>query len=157
FHCERGRPRWGLLLLVVLGLAGQLARNFWLDTSWLGGGLILAITVAAVTFVFKAPRTARHLAALGLILFGLYGVALGLFWPNHVPLPSAHTDIVSYGLVYLDGRPLAIAAGLEGLALSGFGLWLVPRVIDDRTRALFRSASDIELAHRAIRLTRTRT
>ena len=65
-------------------------------------------------------------------------------------------ETVRYGLFFVDNRGPAIGAGLEGLALTGLGLWLVPRAIDDRTRALFRSASDADLARRVTRLTRTR-
>ena len=154
---QRGRPRWGLLLLVVLALVVELlGPRFWLDTAWWGVGQTLAVAAAAVFLVIKAPKTAGNLALAGLILFGLYGIALGVFWPNHLPLPSPWTWTVRYGLFFVDNRGPAIGAGLEGLALTGLGLWLVPRAIDDRTRALFRSASDADLARRVTRLTRTR-
>lgn len=154
---QRGRPRWGLLLLVVVGLVVELlGRTFWLGTTWWGAGETVAVVAAAVFLVIKAAKTAGNLGLAGLILFGLYGIALGAFWPGHVPLPSPYNDIVRYGLFYVDSRGPAIGAGLEGLALTGLGLWLVPRAIDDRTRTLFRSASDADLARRVTRLTRTR-
>jgi signal transduction histidine kinase len=154
---QRGRPRWGLLLFVVLALVvDMLGPRFWLDTAWWGAGQTLAVAAAAAFLVIKAPKTAGNLALAGLILFGLYGMALGVFWPLHVPLPSPYTEGVRYGVIFVDNRGPAIAAGLEGLALTGLGLWLVPRAIDDRTRALFRSASDADLARRVSRLTRTR-
>jgi signal transduction histidine kinase len=154
---QRGRPRWGLLLLVVLALVVEmLGPRFWLDTAWWGLGQTLAVSAVVVFLVIRAPKTAGNLALAGLILFGLYGIALGVFWPNHIPLPSPYYDSMRYGLVLVDNRGPAIGAGLEGLALTGLGLWLVPRAIDDRTRALFRSASDADLARRVTRLTRTR-
>jgi signal transduction histidine kinase len=154
---QRGRPRWGLLLLVLLLLMVELlGRTYWLDTTWWGVGQTLAVTAATFFLVVRAPKIAGNLALVGLILYGLYGVALGLYWPGNVPLPSPYTDVLRYGLVYIDSRASAWAAGVEGLALIGVGLWLVPRAIDDRTRALFRSASDADLARRVTRLTRTR-
>ena len=154
---QRGRPRWGLLLFVVLALVVELlGPRFWLDTAWWGVGQTLAVAAGAVFLVIRAPKTSGNLALAGLILFGLYGIALGVFWPNHIPLPAPWTWSVRYGLFFVDSRGPAIGAGLEGLALTGLGLWLVPRAIDDRTRALFRSASDADLARRVTRLTRTR-
>jgi len=133
---QRGRPRWGLLLLVVLALFVELlGPRFWLNTSWWGVGQTLAVTAVVVFLVIRAPKTAGNLALAGLILFGLYGITLGLFWPNDIPLPSPWTWSVRYGLFFVDNRGPAIGAGLEGLALTGLGLWLVPRAIDDRTRA----------------------
>jgi hypothetical protein len=127
---ERGRPRWGLMLPVVLGLfAEALGRPFLLNTSWWGGGLILAVAAAVVLFVIRAPRAAGQLARAGLILFGLFGVALGAFWSVH-PLPGN----VGYGAIYVGSRVSAVAAGLEGLTLAGFGLWLTSRVADSRTK-----------------------
>ncbi|HET7016901.1 MAG TPA: histidine kinase [Streptosporangiaceae bacterium] len=154
---QRGRPRWGLLLLVVLALVVELlGPRFWLNTEWWGVSQTLAVAAAVVFLVIRAPKTSGNLALAGLILFGLYGIALGVFWPNDIPLPSPWTWTVRYGLFFVDNRGPAIGAGLEGLALTGLGLWLVPRAIDDRTRALFRSASDADLARRVTRLTRTR-
>jgi signal transduction histidine kinase len=142
---------------VVLALVVEmLGPRFWLDTAWWGVDQTLAVAAATAFLVIKAPKTAGNLALGGLILFGLYGLALGVFWPLHLPLPSPYTESVRYGLIFVDNRGPAIAAGLEGLALTGLGLWLVPRAIDDRTRALFRSASDADLARRVSRLTRTR-
>src|SRR5262249_7868558 len=111
---------------------------------------------AVTLLVICAPRIAGNLALAGLILFGLYGIALGAFWPGHIPLPQDFTFSVRYGLLIVSNRGLAIGAGLEGLAVTTAALWLVPRAMDDRTRALFRSASDADLARRVTRLTRTR-
>jgi signal transduction histidine kinase len=156
-HGQRGRPRWGLLLLLVLALVIEmLGKTFWLGTDWWGAGQTLVVAAIAVFLVIRAPKVAGNLALAGLILFGLYGIALSVFWPYSIPLPSPYNDVVRYGLFVVDGRGPAIGAGLEGLALTAFGLWLVPRAIDDRTRALFRSASDADLARRVTRLTRTR-
>jgi signal transduction histidine kinase len=154
---QRGRPRWGLLLLVVLALVIEmLGPRFWFDTAWWGVGQTMAVSAVVVFLVIRAPKVAGNLALAGLILFGLYGIALSVSWPEHVPLPSPYFDTVRYGLFLVNDLGPKIGAGFEGLALTGLGLWLVPRAIDDRTRALFRSASDADLARRVTRLTRTR-
>ena len=61
-----------------------------------------------------------------------------------------------YGAIWVVNRPTAVLAGVQGLALVAFGLWLVPRALDPWTRSLLRSATDAELAGRVQRLTRTR-
>ncbi len=154
---RHGRPRWGLLLLLVYGvLVEMLGATFWLDTPWWSAGLTLTVGLAALVLVIRAPAVAADLALAGLILFGIYGIALAAFWPSHVPLPSPYTWDVRYGSVWVTSRPTALVAGAEGLALVAFGLWLVPRALDSWSRALLRSAADAELAGRVQRLTRTR-
>jgi len=155
---QQGRPRWGLLLLPVAGLFLELIGNaYWHYSGWWTNTYAPAIAVAAIFLAFRFPAVAADLALGGLALFGLYGVALGFFWPTHVPLPYAeYSQFVRYGLVFVDGRSSAVLAGIEGLTLTGFAVWLTPRAIDDKTRALFRSATDAELATRVVRLTRTR-
>jgi signal transduction histidine kinase len=151
------RPRWGLLLLPLVGLFVEFfGQTTWLGLTWWGKELTLAVIAAAVFLAIRVPAVAADLALAGLVLFGIYGVALGFFWPIHVPLPSPYGWDVRYGLVLVESRGTAIAAAFEGLALVGFGLWLVPRALDERTRALLRSATDAELAGRVVRLTRTR-
>lgn len=151
------RPGWGLLLLPLLGLFVEFfGRTSWLGLTWWGDEMTLAVIAAAVFLIIRWPAVAADLALAGLVLFGIYGVGLAFFWPIHIPLPSPYGWDVRYGLVLVESRATAIAAGLQGLALVGFGLWLVPRALDDRTRALLRSATDAELAGRVVRLTRTR-
>lgn len=132
---DRGRPRWGLLLLVVVGLVAELfGRNFWLGTSWSGGVETMAAGAAVVFFVVKAPRTTAHLAWTGLILFGLYGALLAVYWPGRIPLLSPHDGLDGYGMIYLADSAKAIGAGIEGLILTGFGLWLGLHLRVSRTR-----------------------
>jgi len=151
------RPRWGLLLLGLVGLLVELfGRAVWLNAPWWSAGLTAVIGITALALVIGAPAIAADLAVAGLILFGLYGIALAIWWPTHVPLPSVYTELVRYGTVWVTNRTTALLAGVQGLALTGLGLWLVPRAIDDRTRALLRSAGDAELAQRVTRLTRSR-
>jgi signal transduction histidine kinase len=154
---EPSLPRWGLLLLpLVAVLVDLLGRTFWLDIPWWSAGLTLMIAVAALVLVVRVPAFAADLSIAGMILLGLYGVALAAWWPTHVPLPSPYTTDARYLAVVVDSRATALLAGAQGLALIGFGLWLVPRAIDDRTRLLLRSAADLDLTARVARLTRTR-
>jgi signal transduction histidine kinase len=151
------RPRWGLLLLPVVGMVIEmLGWTLWLDTPWWTADFTVAVGLIALVLVFRAPAVAADLALAGMLLLGLYGVALAVWWPVHVPLPSPYTADVRFGTVWVASRVAALLAGVEGLALLSLGLWLLPRAIDDRTRALLRSAADAELAGRVVRLTRTR-
>jgi signal transduction histidine kinase len=153
---QPGRPRWGLLLLVVVGLVIEMyGRTFWLSLPWWTGTQTAAVALVALILVVRFPALAADAAVAGLVLFGLYGIALGASWPN-VPLPSIYTDIVRYGPIWVDSRGGAIGAGIVGLSLVGFSLWVLPRAVDERTRALFRSAAEADLANRVVRLTRTR-
>src|SRR5215472_2636487 len=152
-----GRHRWGLLLLPVVAMGAELlGRTNWFEFPWWTAAEAGVIALVALLLVAGFPAIAADLALAGLVLFGLYGIALGALWPTHVPLPSAYTETVHYGPVWVDNRVTAFCAGFVGLALTGFGLWLTPRALDDKTRALFRSAADADLASRVVRLTRTR-
>ncbi len=149
--------RWGLMLVPVLGLLVELlGRTTWLGIPWWSAGLTVSIGLAALVLVVRAPGAAADLAIAGLILLGLYGVALAAWWPSQVPLPSPYTYDVRFGAVVVDSRVSALLAGAQGIALVAFGLWLIPRAIDDRTRSLLRSAADLDLTARVARLTRTR-
>jgi signal transduction histidine kinase len=52
--------------------------------------------------------------------------------------------------------PLDLVAGIEGAAILALGLWLAPRTIGVRARALLRPEPDAELAGRVQQLTQTR-
>jgi hypothetical protein len=141
------RARWGLLLPAMFLLTVEmLGRSYRLGTTWWGPSHTLAVAIAALLVVARFPKLAGNLALVGSLLYGLYGVALGVYWPENLPLPSPYVAVVRYGLIYVDSRTTALAAGVQGLAIIALALWLVPRVINDRTRALFRSASDAHTA-----------
>ncbi|HXJ25831.1 MAG TPA: histidine kinase, partial [Streptosporangiaceae bacterium] len=100
------------------------------------------------------PSVAADLAVAGLLLLGVYGVAIALLWPRVFP---QYQDLL-YGAVWVTNRPLAVLAGLQGLALIGLALWLAPRALDPRLMALLwpQRASEAELAGRVEQLTQTR-
>jgi signal transduction histidine kinase len=154
---ESNRPRWGLVLLPLVGvLVELLGRTSWLGLPWWSAAVTLTVAAAALVLVIRAPAIAADLAIIGVILLGLYGVALAAWWPVHIPLPSPYTYDVRFVAAIVDSRATALLAGVQGVALIGFGLWLIPRAIDDRTRLLLRSAADLDLTARVSRLTRTR-
>jgi signal transduction histidine kinase len=154
---EPNRPRWGLLLLpMVVALVDLLGRTSWLNIPWWSAGLTLVIALSAPVLVVRVPAFAADLSIAGVMLLGLYGVALAAWWPTHIPLPSPYTSDVRYVAIIVDSRATALLAGAQGVALIGFGLWLVPRAIDNRTRLLLRSAADLDLTARVARLTRSR-
>ena len=153
----RSRPRWGLVLLpLVAVLVELLGRTSWLGLPWWSAGLTFTVAVLALVLVVRAPAVAADLSIVGVILLGLYGVALAAWWPTHIPLPSPYTSDVRFVAAIVDSRATALLAGVQGLALIGFGLWLIPRAIDDRTRLLLRSAADLDLTARVTRLSRSR-
>ena len=151
------RPRWGLLLVPVAVMAGELLGfNSSLGQGWWHPVQIVVVVLVAVALIGLVPAVAADLALAGLLVLGLYGLALAAMWPVHAPLPSVFTDQVRYGAVWVVDRPSAVLAGVQGLALLAFGMWLVPRALDARTRALFWPAPDAELAGRVQQLTQTR-
>jgi signal transduction histidine kinase len=151
------RPRWGLLLIPVVLMAIELlGLSLWFGQLWWNAGSVVIVIVLTLALVAGAPAVAADLALAALIAFGLYGVALAAMWPLHVALPSSYVDEVRYGAVWVVDRPTAVLAGIQGLLLLAFSVWLVPRALDLRTRALFWPALDADLAGRVQQLTQTR-
>jgi signal transduction histidine kinase len=156
YTVSSARPRWGLLLLPVIGLVTELVYQM---AGW-HAIPTMAVVLAALGMAALFPGVAADLALFGLLGFGLYGLALAAFWPHMMTgfpaTTSIYFDAFKYGPIVVSSRGLALAAGTEGLALISLAIWLAPRAADDRTRALFRWAPDAELATRVVRLTSTR-
>jgi signal transduction histidine kinase len=155
--------RWRWLLLPVAALLIELlGPNYWLSPSW--GNLVwsAAFLLVAIILVLRAPATAADLAAAGLVVLGLYGIFEAKAWPDRAPLTAGFTGFpyganVRYGLILVDSRSMAIAAGVEGGLLLLFGLWLAPRTIVAHARVLLRpEPPDAELTDRVEQLTQTR-
>ncbi|HEX6858204.1 MAG TPA: histidine kinase [Streptosporangiaceae bacterium] len=150
------RPPWNLLLIPVAGLLAELAQPAWAFGFNGGADLVMVAVVGLLTVavVLLLPSVAADLAVGGLLALGVYGVATALLWPQIFPRDQ---DLL-YGAVYVTSRPLAVLAGLQGLALIGLALWLAPRALDKRTMALLwpQRASEAELAGRVEQLTQTR-
>ncbi len=144
------RPRWGLLLLpAALMLAESVIRPFGLNSHVARATVAIALLV--LILIALLPAVAADLALAALIALGLYGITLAVRWS-----PMFSRQSLLYGAVWVNGRPAALLAGLQGLALLALGLWLVPRALDSHTRALFWPARDTELAGRVEQLTQTR-
>jgi signal transduction histidine kinase len=153
----RTSPPWALLLLPVAGLAVEL-----LGPNWLFGESALsdirktaAVLLIALALVILVPAVAADLAVAGLVGLGIYGTVLAIRWPAMAG--PRYRDML-YGAVYVTNRPLAAVACVQGLLLLAFGLWLVPRALDSRTRALLwpAPAPDAALAGRVRQLAQTR-
>ena len=109
----------GPLLLIVALLNMQLLGM----TGWTMTLLLLAAAAAVLV-----PVVAADLAAIAFLLAGLYGMILGAFWHSVLwPHRAWHNPI--YGTVMVGSWWTAALAGMEGLALAGIGVWLVPRTL----------------------------
>jgi len=138
-----------LLLIPVAGLAMQLLGpgNWfgWQAVDGLDAAVIdLAVAAAAVVLIFRSRVWAATLAAAGLLVLGVYGWLIAMFWPG---VPG-----FAYGFSDLHNSPLPAplwSDALQGSLLLAVGLWLAPRVM----RYHLANPSDPELAARARQLT----
>ena len=155
-HVRPPRPPWNLLLIPVGGLFAELASPAWTFGYNAAADLaaVAVLGLLALLLILLLPSVAADLAVAGLLVLGVYGVAIALLWPRVVP---QYQDLL-YGAVWVTNRPLAVLAGLQGLALIGLALWLAPRALDPRLMALLwpQRASETELAGRVEQLTQTR-
>ncbi len=155
------RPPWHLLLFVVAGLFLELAGPHLLGPF--GGhrnaiALLLVTALITLALVRFLPAVAADLAVAGLLAFGVYGVLLAV---GLGPLSDRGFGGLLYGGFDVANRPLAVLAGLQGVACIGCAVWLFPRAVDRRTRALLwpsavASEAEAELAGRVEQLTQTR-
>ena len=150
------RPPWNLLLIPVAGLLVEVAGPV-AAAGLNGGGILLGLAVfgmLGLAVILLLPSVAADLAVAGLLGLGVYGIAVALLWPSVYP---SYQNLL-YGPIWVTSRPLAVLAGLQGLALIGLALWLAPRALDQRTMALLwpERASEAELAGRVEELTQTR-
>jgi signal transduction histidine kinase len=138
-----------LLLIPVVGLVMQLLG----PGDWFGWGAFdgldaalvdLAMAMAALVLIFRSRTWAATLATAGLLVLGVYGWLVAVFWPA---VPG-----FAYGFADLRNSPAPSplwSAALEGSVLLGLGLWLAPRVM----RQHLADAPDPELVARAWQLT----
>jgi signal transduction histidine kinase len=150
------RPPWNLLLIPVAGLLAELAAPAW-TFGYNGTTDLLVLAVLAMlglAVMLLLPSVAADLAVGGLLALGVYGIAVALLWPRIFPT----YQYLLYGAVYVTSKPLAVLAGVQGVALIALALWLAPRALDERTLALLwpKRASEAELAGRVEQLTQTR-
>ena len=150
------RPPWNLLLIPVTGLLVEVAGPP-SSLGFNGAGVLLGLAVIGmltVAVILLLPSVAADLAVAGLLGLGVYGIAVALLWPSIYPT----YENLLYGPIWVTSRPLAVLAGVQGLALIALALWLAPRALDERTLALLwpKRASEAELAGRVEQLTQIR-
>jgi signal transduction histidine kinase len=153
----RPHPPWSLALIPLAGLALELVGPNWLFGAGRWSDLSIAAIMLLITLALVSllPAVAADFAVAGLVGLGIYGIVLAVHWPG---LAGTRYRDVLYGAVYVTNWPLAILAGVQGAVLLALGLWLVPRALDSRTRALLWPvpAPDVALAGRVEQLTQTR-
>jgi signal transduction histidine kinase len=153
-----GRPLWNLLLPPAVVVLVILLDRGSPDPARIAvpAGLVITLGVA-----FMLPAVAADLAAAGLTVLGIAGLAFAA-WP--APLPDlvlrawptpGHNvyEVTSYASI---SAPLDLLAGVQAAAILTLGLWLVPRTIGVHARALLGPGPDPELAGRVEQLTQTR-
>ena len=147
------RPPWNLLLIPVMAVLLEMVLPV---APGHRAGLVLLLLACLVTLVLirYAPAVAADLAVAGIVGIGLYGLFVALRFVRS----GYGFGQTSYGITVVTNGPLALLAALQGLAILGFGLWLIPRAVDSRTLDLLwpRDTADAELAGRVEQLTQTR-
>ena len=105
------RPPWNLLLIPVGGLspAGQPGLDVRLQRRR-GSGRGGRVGLLALPLILLLPSVAADLAVAGLLVLGVYGVAIALLWPRVVP---QYQDLL-YGAVWVTNRQLAVLAACRG-------------------------------------------
>jgi signal transduction histidine kinase len=147
-----------LLLIPVMLLWEELfSEHLWFAGSGAPGVLAVVAFAVGVALIVRLPRVAAVTAVAGTVILGLYGVSWGLHWLTTGG--SAYRDAVDspqFGAVLLDGGTSELLAGLQGLALCGFGGFLVLRLLSWDTDAALAARAQ-ELTQRVTRLAETRS
>jgi signal transduction histidine kinase len=111
----------------------------------------LALLAGALVLIFRSRAWASTLAAAGMLVLGVYGWVIALFWPG---VPG-----FAYGFVDLQNSPVHEAfwgAGAEASVLLAAGLWLAPRVTRHYLAGPDLEARARQLTQRVQTLTQTR-
>ena len=139
------------LLPVVVALAGLFAPSQWLGGD--AGLLWTAAILGSTVFVLRRwPFRAPQLATAGLVVLGIAGLVIAVFWNNSHLSGGA---FLRYAAVLVSTQNTANLAALQGLAFLALGTWLVPQTFP-LARRMLGLAPDAELARRVQRLTETR-
>jgi signal transduction histidine kinase len=151
-----GQP-WGLLLVpLILALSVLAVHPLW----------SIPLLAVSVLVIRGWPRLAGQLAAAGSVAFGVLGLVAAQGWylygggalaaaPGVAPSQVAGPSDALYGLVVVTNQATKIVAQLEGIALIGFGCWLLPRTFPSVGR-LLGFAPDAELTRQVRQLTESR-
>jgi signal transduction histidine kinase len=137
-----------LLLIPVVGLVMQLLGpgNWfgWQAVDGLDAAVIdLAVATAALVLIFRSRAWAATLAEAGLLVLGVYGWLIAVFWPAVHGFAYGFSDLAN------NARPTPLwTDALQGSLLLALGLWQAPRVMRHHLADL----PDPELAARAQQL-----
>ena len=148
-----------LLLIPVIFLWEELFSGH----LWFAGTVAMLLSaviyVAGAALIAARPKVAAVIAVIGTVALGLYGVSWGLHWLTARDL-TAHDAMGApqFGAVLLNGGSTELLAGLQGLALLGFGGFLAQRLLSGQTDSEAALAARAQvLTQRVTRLTQTRS
>ncbi|HUC24951.1 MAG TPA: histidine kinase [Streptosporangiaceae bacterium] len=151
---------WALLALPTAMMAAALVMpNVWFD-SGVGIAWTAGVIAAAAQLIRRSPDRAAMLATAGLLGLGVAGLYLAATystgsWGSLAAGLTTSPGYFLYGLVDVSSQSMANVAGVQALALIGFGVWLAPRTVP-QARKLLGRASATELTRRVERLTESR-
>jgi signal transduction histidine kinase len=157
------RPRWGLLLPVILAALVLLIDQQPSHRATLIAAAGVALAGIAIMLIadFVLTGLAADLTTAGLFFLGLFGF-LDVVAPPTESSPAMAFSAVPgskppTGPVYdvFSNRPLVLLAAVQCGAILALGVWLVPRTIGLHGRALL-GRENAELAGRVEQLTQTR-
>jgi signal transduction histidine kinase len=155
-----GQPRTvpPLLLIPVIFLWEELfSEHLWFAGTAAPGALAAVIIAVGAVLVVRLPQVAAVIGVVGIVILGLYGVSLGVHWLTSGGHPyHGGMDSPPFGAVLLDGGSSDLLAGLQGLALLGFGGFLLPRLLTWGADATLAARAQA-LTWRVSRLTETRS
>jgi signal transduction histidine kinase len=146
-----------LVLLPVIFLWEELfSEHLWFAGTAAPRVLAAVIFALGAALIMRLPQVAAVIAVAGTVILGLYGVSLGLHWLTAGGSPyGSDVGPPPFGAVLVDGGSSELLAGLQGLALLGFGAFLVPRLLTWGTDAALAARAQA-LSRRVTRLTQTR-
>jgi len=153
------QPRVQLAALVLLPLVVAVAAFVAPGLGWRAGSTFITLTLAgAVTVIRRRPEIAARVAAVGIVAFGVIGLALvagaraGGF--DYAQIGRIASGSI-YGPVLLVNDKAKVLAAIEAIGLLAAGGWLVPQAFP-RVGRLLGMAPEAELLNRVQQLTDSR-
>src|SRR5215469_8074419 len=153
------QPRAQLAALLLLPLVIAIAAFLAPAIRWKAGSLVIALSLGgAIAAVRRRPELAAKVAAVGIVGFGVLGLAL-VAGANPGGFDYARIGQVAVGNLYgpvllVNDKAKALAA-VESLGLLAVGGWLVPQLFP-QVRRLLGMAPESELLSRVRQLTESR-
>jgi signal transduction histidine kinase len=155
-----GQRRWSWLLPPTVVVLVVLLDHR--GASGTTGTVVPVAAVVTLTVMILLPAVAADLAAAGLIVLGIAGLAF-VTWPPPVFLPAVQAApsagggfVSTFSAVGTVSGSVELLAAAQGAAILAFGLWLMQRTIGVHARALLGPGPDPQLVGRVERLTQAR-